>query len=101
MSQSVSRSQCLEVGVDCMSRGQCQGVSDWKSVLINWVSRRQCHSQHQGVSDWKSVLINCVSRGQCHSQHQGVNVWKSVLNELVQAVGVTVSVKESVTGSRC
>ena len=48
MSQSASRSQCLEVGIDCVSRGQCdsqcQGVGDWKSVLINWVSRNQSQS---------------------------------------------------------
>ena len=96
----MSRNQRLEVGVDFVSRSQsrsqCQGVSDLKSVLINWVSRGQCHSQHQGVNVWKSVLNELVSRGQCHSQCQEVSVWKSVL-----IVYQEISVKESVTGSRC
>ena len=40
------------------------------------------------------------------SQRLEVNVWKSVLNEWVsrsgcQEVGVTVSVRKSVSGSRC
>ena len=69
-------------------------------MLMNCVSRGQCHSQHQGVSDWKSMLMNCVSRGQCHSQHQGVSDWKSMLINCVSRISVTVSVKESVTGSQ-